>query len=71
MIRYSYLTQFQPPALFIYVTLRNPLSGAEMRDVPAQVDSAADRTLLPEAVVQVLALPQMGTINRAASVASC
>jgi hypothetical protein len=39
------------------------MTGAEMRDVPAQVDSAADRTLLPDAVVQALALPQMGTIN--------
>jgi hypothetical protein len=63
VIRFGYLPQFQPPAPFIYVTLRTPLTGAEMRDVHAQVDSAADRTLLPDAVVQALALPQMGTIN--------
>jgi hypothetical protein len=62
VIRYNYLTQFDPAAPFVYVTLRNPVSGAEQRDVPAQVDSAADRTLLPDSVVQTLALPQIGTI---------
>jgi hypothetical protein len=30
--------------------------------VPAQLDPAADRTLLPDAIVQALALPQIGTI---------
>jgi hypothetical protein len=62
MIRYRYLTQFQPPAPFIYVNFRNPVSGAEQRDVPTQVDSAADRTVLPDTVVQALSLPQVGTI---------
>jgi len=62
MIRYNYMPQFQPPAPFVYVTLRNPVSGAEQRDVPAQLDSAGDRTLLPATMVQALALPQIGTI---------
>jgi hypothetical protein len=62
VIRYNYLSQFQPPAPFVYVTLRNPVSGTEQRDVPAQLDSAADRTLLPDALAQTLALPQIGTI---------
>ena len=62
MIRYNYLTQIQPPAPFVYVTLRNPVTGAEAHDVPAQLDSAADRTLLPDSVVKALALPQIGTI---------
>jgi hypothetical protein len=62
VIRYNYLPQLNPPAPFVYVTLRNPISGAEQRDVPAQVDTAADRTLLPDGVVQTLALPQIGTI---------
>jgi hypothetical protein len=38
------------------------VTGAEQRDVPAQLDFAADRTLLPEAVVLALALPQIGSI---------
>ena len=63
MIRYNYLAQLQPPAPFVYVTLRNPVNGAEQRDVPAQLDTAADRTLLPDALVQALALPQIGAIS--------
>jgi hypothetical protein len=63
MIRFNYLSQFQPPAPFVYVTLRNPVTGTELQDVPAQVDSAADRTLLPEGAVQALALSQIGTIT--------
>jgi hypothetical protein len=62
VIRYSYQTQLQPPAPFVYVTLRNPVTGAEVRDVPAQVDSAADRTVLPGTAIQTLSLPQIGTI---------
>ena len=62
MIRYRYNSQVQPPAPFVYVALRNPADGVELRDVPAQVDSAADRTVLPDAVVHALGLPQMGTM---------
>ena len=63
MIRYNYLVQLQPPAPFVYVTLRNPVTSAEQRDVPAQLDCAADRTLLPESIAQALALPQIGVIT--------
>src|SRR5262249_48851471 len=59
--RYRYVSQLNPPAPFILVTLRNPVTGAEQQAVPAQVDSAADRTLLPEAIVQALVLPQIGS----------
>lgn len=62
MIRYNYLSQLQPPAPFVYLTLRNPITGDEQRDVPAQLDCAADRTLLPESIAKRLALPQIGTI---------
>jgi hypothetical protein len=46
----------------VNVTLQNPLSGTELRDVPAQVDTAADRTLLPDTLVQTLNLPQIGAV---------
>ena len=62
MIRFNYVSQFQPPAPFVFVTLRNPVNGVEQQNVPAQLDTAADRTLLPGAVVQTLGLPQIGTI---------
>lgn len=63
MIRYGYQSQLQPPAPFVYVTLRNPVTGVEEQDVPAQLDTAADRSLLPDSLVQALALPQIGTIK--------
>lgn len=62
MIRYSYLAQIHPPAPFVYVSLRNPVTGVEQHNIPAQLDTAADRTLLPADVVQALALTQSGTI---------
>jgi hypothetical protein len=63
MIRYAFLAQLDPPAPFVNVVLRNPVSGEEVRDVPAQLDCAADRTVLPESVVKTLRLPQVGTIK--------
>jgi hypothetical protein len=51
-----------PPAPFVNLLLRNPQTAAELRDIPAQVDTAADRTLLPDTVVQVLGLAQMRMI---------
>jgi len=62
VIRYNYQSQLQPPAPFVYVTLRNPVTHAEQRDVPAQLDIAADRTLLPDSVANALSLPPIGTI---------
>jgi hypothetical protein len=62
VIRYNYQAQLQPPAPFVYVTVRNPVTGAEQRDVPAQLDIAADRTVLPANLAQALALPQIDTI---------
>jgi hypothetical protein len=61
VIRYRYLTQVKPPAPFVYVTLRNPQTGAELHDLPAQLDTAADRTVLPVDLVQTLGLLQVGS----------
>ncbi len=63
MIRYGYLTQLTPPAPFVKVVLRNPVTGAELGDLPAQLDTAADRTIVPEALVKALALPQVGAVQ--------
>lgn len=62
-IRYGYLRSLQPPAPFINVVLQHPTSGSEMRDLAAQVDYGADRTVLPEKVSQTLGLPQVGRIQ--------
>jgi predicted aspartyl protease len=62
VIRYTYNTQVQPPAPFVFLTLRNPADGRELQNVPAQIDLGADQTVLPDAVVETLDLPQMGTM---------
>jgi len=63
VVRYRYQSQLQPPAPFVYVSLRNPVTGQELRDQPAQLDTAADRTLLPDVAVQTLALPRIREIS--------
>jgi hypothetical protein len=60
MTRYAYNLQKQPPAPFVLVTLRNPSTGAEVRDVPAQLDTGGDPSLLPLPVAQALALSRTG-----------
>jgi hypothetical protein len=49
-------TEFDPPAPDAYVTLRNEDTGAEWPAVPMQLDSGADVTLVPQAVVKRLNL---------------
>jgi len=63
MIRYAYLPQLNPPAPFINVVLQNPVDGTELRNLPAQLDTAADRTILPGTLVKALGLPQVGTVH--------
>jgi hypothetical protein len=63
MIRYPYLPQIQPPTPFVNVVVRNPATGVELRDLAAQLDTAADRSVLPDSVAKSLALPQVGTMQ--------
>lgn len=56
MIRYAYNQQVQPPAPFVYVTLRCNETGAIAADLPAQLDCAADRSLIPGKFVADLGL---------------
>jgi hypothetical protein len=52
--------RFAPPAPVARVTLRHPDSGASVSDVPMQIDSGADATLLPKAVVDALGVAGTG-----------
>ncbi|MBL8800153.1 MAG: hypothetical protein JNM56_40095 [Planctomycetia bacterium] len=63
MIRYAYNAQKEPPAPFILVTLRHPYSGAELSDVPAQLDTGADQSLVPLAMAQALSLLHTGEVE--------
>jgi hypothetical protein len=56
MLRVPFNSQVQPPAPFLLVTLSDPLDGRSTPDLPAQLDTAADRTVVPLAVVKSLGL---------------
>jgi hypothetical protein len=60
MIRYRYVDQLNSPAPFVRVTLRCPTTGVRVADLPAQVDTAADRTVLPGPIVEALGLVEDG-----------
>lgn len=60
MIRYRYVTDLQPPAPFVNVTIQCPTTGSSAQNMPAQIDPAADRTVIPGAVVSGLGLVQVG-----------
>jgi hypothetical protein len=60
MIRYRYVAESQPPAPFVKVAIRCPTSGRHVDQVPAQVDTGSDCTVLPSAVVSALDLVQVG-----------
>ena len=47
---------FDPPAPIARVVLRNPATGTLWSDVPMLLDSGADVTLIPEAVLRHLLL---------------
>jgi hypothetical protein len=48
---------FNPPAPVARVSLRNPLSGVVIADVPMLLDTGADVTLLPRMIVERLGIP--------------
>lgn len=56
MTRYSYNRQVDPPAPFIHVALRSPATGESVDGLPAQIDTAADRTVIPGTLVERLGL---------------
>lgn len=55
MPRYN-AERFDPPAPLALVTIRNPLTGAASVNVPMLLDSGADVTLIPRAVIDRLAV---------------
>jgi hypothetical protein len=63
MVSYAYARECTPPAPFVHVTLRSPDGITAVADFPAQLDTAADRTVVPLRVIEELHLVQMGTIT--------
>ena len=62
MIRYRYNRDFVPPTPLVHVTLRRPDGANELPDQPAQLDTAADRTVLPMAAVEELGLVELSEL---------
>lgn len=73
------ISSFDPPAPVAYVTLQHPTGDAKWLDVPMQIDTGADVTLIPEQAVSRLGLTVLtdtsyelegygGTITQASAV---
>ena len=62
MIGYAYTTQVYPPAPFVLLTLRHPVTGDVLSGVPAQIDSATDRTVLPLSIAEAMNLHRVGNV---------
>ncbi len=60
MIYYRYAEQFTPPAPFVNVSVQCLATGARAEQQPAQVDTAADKSVLPERLVETLGLVEDG-----------
>lgn len=63
MIRFNYTRQLDPPAPFVFVSLSCPLPTRSVHDLPAQVDPAADRTVIPGGLVDILGLRPLETLE--------
>ncbi len=63
MTRYSYNRQITPAAPFVHVTLRCQDASKEIVELPAQLDTGADRTIVPWKVVEELGLRPVRVIQ--------
>jgi predicted aspartyl protease len=59
LIRYNYNQQLTPPAPFVHVTLKCVETGKQLPDLPAQLDTVADYTVVPAAIAEALQLVPM------------
>jgi hypothetical protein len=58
-MRYNYNRQLTPPAPFVHVRAVAPVSGSAVEQIAAQLDTAADRSVVPWSIVEALRLPQL------------
>jgi predicted aspartyl protease len=54
--RYRYNQQVNPPAPFVHVVLQRPIGEEAILDLPAQMDTAADLTVVPLRLIEELGL---------------
>jgi hypothetical protein len=58
-MRYRYNHQIVPPAPCLYISIAAADGDGWLHNVPAQIDTAADRSVVPWSVVDSLSLPQL------------
>jgi hypothetical protein len=63
MVRYAYNQQVTPPAPFVHVSLRPPCEGPAGIEVPAQIDTAADVSVIPARFVEELQLVPLDSVS--------
>jgi predicted aspartyl protease len=63
MTVYHYHHSFSPPAPLVYVTLRHPEQEIEVQDIPAQVDTGSDRTIVPQRYIEGLSVVRLREIE--------
>lgn len=63
MIRFRYVDHLQPSAPFLVVSLRCEATGVQVDGQAAIVDPAADRTVLPGALVRTLGFVADGKLH--------
>ena len=63
MIRYNYNRQVTPPAPFAHVSVGRPVDETVVADLPAQLDTAADMTVIPWQIVESLQLVQLDELS--------
>jgi predicted aspartyl protease len=56
MLRYRYSEEFSIPAPFVHAFVSNPSDGSSTDQLPAQIDSGADRTVIPSSIIDQLRL---------------
>ena len=60
MTRYQYNRQVDPPAPYVHVKISRADGSGASATIPALVDSGADKTVVPQSLVEELNLPQAG-----------
>jgi hypothetical protein len=63
MVRYAYNQQVTPPAPFVHVSVHPPLEGSTGVEVPAQIDTAADVSVIPGRLVAELQLLPLDSVS--------
>jgi predicted aspartyl protease len=61
MIRYRFNQQLTPPAPFVLLDVLHPDGQQSARGIPAQIDTAADMTVVPGPLARELSLIEFGS----------